>query len=349
LLAAFIMSNHKNRFAARLLCALTAGLFSAAAARAQTTNVRLAASELRGSSAATLYEAIAQLRPEWLHMGATGEPGSALGRVLVFVDRHHVGDLQALHLIRTEQVAGVRVRSPEFVRSTMPRFPRQEYAAAIFVATRSTPSLRPQRGQLAFSLDAGYGIRSLTHVTRAALRDQGYTTDFQAAPNGVVASQEDGTTAPVTLGASVNYGVGGGWSGTLAVSHTLEGQAGGLDQSRELEAVTAALTSTEAALLASWQASVLRVGVGPSVRSVSWSWRDGFCPQCDAEKSSSSAVGLAGELAVTLPLRSAAVLPQLKVTGRYYPSQETSFSGLDEPLQTGGLVVTMGISAAMRF
>jgi hypothetical protein len=340
------MHIQKNRFAARLLCALAAGALSASGTTAQTPNARLAASELRGSGAATLYEAIAHLRPEWLHMGDTGAPGSSVERVLVFVDGRHVGDLQALHTIRTEQVVGVRVRSPEFVRSTMPRFPRQDYAAAVFVATRAAPV--PQEGRLTASLDVGYSIRSLAHVTRAALSDQGYTSDYREAPNGIIRSQEAGTTAPLALGATVNYGMRGGWGGALSVSHTLKGQAAGRDPELELEAVSATLTSTEAALLVTRQAAVVRMGIGPAVRRANWRWQAAFC-ECDAEESSNTAVGVAGELAVTLPLRSAPVLPQLKVTGRYYPSQEAEFSELHEPLQAGGLVVTMGVSAAMRF
>jgi hypothetical protein len=132
------------------------------------------------------------------------------------------------------------------------------------------------------------------------------------------------------------------------VNHTLEGRAGGMNPDLETEAVSTTLTSTEAALLVTREASVLRVGVGPSVRMVSWAWTDGYC-NCDTQdRSSNAALGVAGELATTLPMGSAPVFPQLKVLARYYPSQRTQFSELDEALQAGGLVLTMGVSLAVR-
>lgn len=340
------MAKHVLRSVLRLACALTAGAFSAPGANAQSTGA-LRQGELQRSSAPTLYEAISQLRPEWLHLGHDGGAGSSVERVLVFLNGHHVGDLHVLHTIQTPEVLGVRVRSPEYVRRTDPRFPRQEYAAALFVDTRGAASERPQ-GRLTVSLDAGYNLRSLPRVAREALRDQGYATNYADAPQGVIAGREDGTTNPPTLGATVHYRTTGGWGGALNVNHTLEGRAGGMDRARETAAVSATLTSTEAALLVTREASVMRVGVGPAVRRVSWTWSDGYC-DCDAEeRSTNAAFGLAAELATTLPLGSAAVFPQLKVLARYYPSHRTEYSELDEPLQTGGLVLTMGVSVVVR-
>jgi hypothetical protein len=340
------MSKHVLRSVFLLACALTAGAFSAAGASAQSAEA-LRQGELQRSSAPTLYEAISQLRAEWLHLGDDGAAGSSVERVLVFVNGHHVGDLHVLHTIRTADVLGVRVRSPEYVRRTDPRFPRQEYAAALFVGTRGAAPARSQ-GRVTVSLEAGYNLRSLPKLAREALRDQGYASDYADAPDGVISGREDGTTIPPTFGATVHYRASGGWGGALNVNHTLEGRAGGMDRSRETAAVSTRLTSTEAALLVTREASVMRVGVGPAVRTVSWAWSDGYC-DCDTEdRSTNAAVGLAAELATTLPLGSATVFPQLKVLARYYPSQRTEYSELDEALQAGGLVLTMGVSVAVR-
>jgi hypothetical protein len=340
------MPKHVLRSALHLACALTVGAFSPPGANAQSAEA-LRQRELQRSSAPTLYEAISQLRPEWLHLGDDGAAGSSVERVLVFLNRHHAGNLDVLHTVQTADVLGVRVRSAEYVRRTDPRFPRQEYAVALFVETRGAAPARP-RGRVTVSLDAGYNLRSLPKLAREALRDQGYASDYADAPDGVIAGREDGTTIPPTFGATVHYRARGGWGGALNVNHTLEGRAGGMDRSRETAAVSTTLTSTEAALLVTREASVVRVGVGPAVRVVSWAWSDGYC-DCDTEdRSTNAAVGLAADLAITLPLGSSSVFPQLKVLARYYPSQRTEYSELDEALQAGGLVLTMGASLAVR-
>ena len=340
------MSKHALRSVLRLACALAVGAVWAPGANAQPAEA-LRQRELEGSSAPTLYEAISQLRPEWLHLGDDEAAGSSVERVLVFLNGHHVGNLDVLHTIQTADALAVRVRSPEYVRRTDPRFPRQEYAAALFVDTRGAEPARPQ-GRVTVSLDAGYNLRSLPRLAREALNDQGYTSSYADAPTGVIAGREEGTTSPPTFGATVHYRARGGWGGALHVNHTLEGRAGGMDRERETAAVSTTLTSTEAALLVTRQASVMRVGMGPAVRMVRWAWSDGYC-DCDTEdRSTNAAVGLAAELATTLPLGSASVFPQLKVLARYYPTQPTEYSELDEALQAGGLVLTMGVSVAMR-
>lgn len=334
-----------NRRSVCLLACVLAAAFSAPAGAQSSESLRQA--ELRGSGAATLYDAVAQLRPGWLRLGEDASPGASVEGVLVFVNGRHAGNLQVLHTLQTAEVLGVRVRTPEYVRRTDPRFPRQEFAAALFVSTRTATRSRPQ-GRLTLSLDAGYNVRSLARVTRDALGDQGYTTNYADAPNGIIVGQEDGTTSPPTFGATVHYRMRSGWGGALAVHHTLEGRAGGMNPDLETSAVSATLTSTEAAVLVTREASVLRAGVGPSVRMVRWAWTDGYC-NCDTEdRSSNAALGVAGEVATTLPLGSASVFPQLKVLARYYPSQRTEFSELDEALQAGGLVLTMGVSLAVR-
>lgn len=340
------MPKHIMRSLLRLACALTAGAFSASDASAQPAEA-LRQRELQRSNAPTLYEAISQLRPEWLRLGADGAAGSAVERVLVFLNGHHAGDLHVLHTIQTADVLGVRVRSPEYVRRTEPRFPRQEYAAALFVDTRGAAPARP-RGRVTVALDAGYNLRSLPRVAREALRDQGYATNYADAPVGVIAGREDGTTDPPTFGATVHYRAGGAWGGALNVNYTLKGRAGGMDRGRATAAVSTTLTSTEAALLVTREASVMRVGVGLAVRMVSWAWSDGYCDCGTEERSINAAAGVAVELATTLPVGSASVFPQFKVLARYYPSQRTQYSELDSALQAGGLVLTMGVSVVLQ-
>jgi hypothetical protein len=334
------------RFVLRSICALAVLGIAAPGAGAQN-RASLPERELRASSAPKLYEAIAQLRPDWLLLGA-GPEGSSEDRVVVFLNGSHMGNLTVLRGIETAQVLSVRVRSPEFVRRTRTRFPREEFAAALFVETRSLAPER-QRGRVTFALEGGFNFRSLAQATRQALREQGYTKEFGSVSSGVVQYAQDGTLTPPVLGASVHYRARGGWGGALAVHRMLESRAGGANPELYLAAVSANVTSTEAALMLTRDVKALRLGAGPALRMVNWTWIDGYCKCDDRETSSSSALGAAAEVRAALPLRSLPISPEFKLLARYYPSQQTEFSRLDDPLEVGGLVVTMGMGISTGF
>ncbi|HST58931.1 MAG TPA: hypothetical protein VLK84_09590 [Longimicrobium sp.] len=304
--------------------------------------------ELRDNTAPTLYDAIAQLRPDWLLLGAGMAPRSSAEGVVVFVNGKHVGALDALRAIEPGQVLAVRVRTPDYVRRTNPRFPREEFGAALFVDLQRPGSERP-RGRLTVSPEVGFSVLSLAGIARAALSDEGYVGDLKTSSGGTVLHGDAETTNPVVLGGSVHYRMRGAWGGALGVYHTLEGQAAGADPTRYLEAVSSRVTSTEATLLLTRQAAALRVGAGPAVRMVDWSWADAYCECDDRETSGSTAVGVAGEVVASLPVSSLPVFPQFKVLARYYPSQQSEFSKLGEPLEVGGLVLTMGVGIATHF
>lgn len=308
---------------------------------AQNQQTAIGQSELRRSGAGNLYDALAALRPDWLSVGTAREP------VLVFLNGQHVGTLEAARDIETARVIAVRLRSTEYVRSTIPRFPREEFAAAIFVSTRAEPVAR--QGRVTLSLDAGYTLLSVAQAAQGALREQGYTKHYADGPGGGGMNAQEGTVSPMSLGATAHYAVRRGWGAGLIVNYTLEGRVGAQDPDRHLEAVTTRMTSAEAAVVATLQGRVARLSAGPAFRRVNWTWTDGFSESSQPEKNSSTAIGLATDLALALPIGNGRAFPQLKVLGRYYPSQSTAFSEMENPLQVGGLVATMGVGIATRF
>jgi hypothetical protein len=333
------------KLAARLLCALAFLVTFHSAAEAQAGE-RIREAELRMSSAPSLSAAIAELRPGWVFTDAAGGSDVAGARAVVFVNGRQAASLDTLRLLPTAQVASVHLRSPVYVRQNMARTPRDVFDIAIFVSTRGAPV--PRQGRLTVSLDVGYSVRALPEVALDALRDAGYSEDYESSPGGGGVAQQEGPLRPPGVGATLHYGIRGPWGAGVIVSHTLEGRVGAQDPNRSLEAVTTTMTSTEVALVGTWHGRVLRVGAGPAVRSVSWSWADGFNPSGDREGSTTTGVGMAAELLAALPVRSP-VFPQFKVLARYYPSQTTEFSELEDPLEVGGLVVTMGLGVATRF
>lgn len=331
---------------ARLSVLFALLFFSSRRAEAQRTDVAIRQSELRGSAAPHLYAAIAELRPGWTVLNEAAAGVAPEQRALVFVNGQQVESADALRAIEPSQVVAVRLRSAEYVRRTMPRYQGERFACALFVFTRGAPVR--YEGRVTLSLDVGYTVRSLPEVTRAALAERGYQEPYSNAPNGGGLQVAKGTMHPVSLGGSLHYGIRGAWGAGLTVSHTLEGEVGLQDPARSLEAVVATLTSTEAAILATWQGPAVRVGAGPAVRSVRWTWTEGYNASPARESDRSSAVGVATEMVLEIPVRTV-VSPQLKVTARYYPSQSTEFSELEGPLEVGGMVVTMGLGVATRF
>jgi hypothetical protein len=332
----------------RLVCVLMMLVAGAAEAGAQNRAVSLRERELRDNTAPTLYDAIAQLRPNWLLLGAGITTRPAAEGVAVFVNRQYAGSLDALRAIDPRQVLAVRVNTPGYARAMDLRFPYEDFAAALFVELRRPDSERP-RGRFTVSPEVGFSVLSLPGIARAALSDEGYGGDLKTASGGLVLHGDDGNTNPVVLGGSVHYRMRGPWGGALGVYHTLEGQAAGADPTRYLEAVSSRVTSTEATLLLTRQAAALRLGVGPAVRTVDWSWADAYCECDDRETSGSTAVGVAGEIVAALPVASLPVFPEFKLLARYYPSQQSEFSKFSEPLEVGGLVLTMGLGIATQF
>lgn len=330
-----------------MACALAALALAAPGAAAQRGQESLTRAELERSSAPQLYDAIAELRPAWLALAGDPSTPAVANRLLVFLDGRHVGNVLALRGIRTDEVVAVRVRSQEYVRRTNPRFPRQEFTAAIYVSTRGRAASTPP-GRLTVSLDAGFTARSLPQGVRDALFDAGYTGDFLETPLGTVRFVDEGTEVPLSVGGGVHYQVRGPVGVGVTVQHTLEGWAGGYDPNRS-EAVSAFMASTEAALLLTASRSALRVGFGPAVRTVSWNWSRGFCQCADEEESSSTAPGAAWELAALLPVARSRVLPQFRAVARYYLAQSPSYTRLPDDVDAGGFVLTMGVGLATRF
>jgi hypothetical protein len=332
---------------ARRCCVLAALVLASTPASAQARGDRIPVAELTRAQGTNLYEAVAELRPEWMSLGGDAADPASRDRVLVFIDGRHVGDLSALWTIETRSVAAIQLRSPEYVRRTYPRYPRTEFNAAIYVATRAAPEDLPQ-GRFTVSLDGGIAVRSRLSNLGDALADAGYDKDFKELDNGIVEFTRKGTAQPLVLGGTVAYRAVGPWGVALAGVHTLEGFAAGYNPDTDL-ALTATMTATEGALLVTRDLNRLRIGVGPALRVVDWTWASGFCQCVDEQGSSDSVIGVALEGAFLVRMPRVPVMPQVRALARYYPSQSTQYAPLGEPLEVGGLVVSLGIGLATVF
>lgn len=330
----------KLRSIVPLFAVLAALVAAAPAARAQSDVLR--ARELR-EAPPRLYDAIAQLRPSWLQLAGDS---AAQARVVVYLNGRHVGDTRVLHTIQTQTVTQVRLRNPEFVRRTDPAFPRDEFDAAIFVGTSSGP-VSSRTGRVTVSLDAGFNVASFPRVMDAALADAGYDAKVLVRETGSARFEDPGPSRPASLGATVQYGLSGPWGVALAGVYTLPGWSGGYSAEAN-QAVSADVTTTEVALLATRETSAVRLGVGPVYRQVQWDWAASFCQCVNEQSGSGGAAGVAAEGLLALPLGSR-VVPAFRVLARYYPSQDAEYETLAEPVDVGGFVLTMGLGFVTRF
>jgi hypothetical protein len=186
------------------------------------------------------------------------------------------------------------------------------------------------------SLDAGFNLRSLPAAMDAGLADAGFDTRVLVREQSVARFEDEGTSYPASVGATVHYGLRGNLGVALSGVHTLEGWSGGY--SRQVnQAVSARLTSTEGVLLLTRELGAFRAGVGAAYRQVGWEWASSFCQCVDERSTTGGAAGAAAEVLVRVLL------------ARYYPSQNAEYEPLKGPVDVGGFIVTMGASFGARF
>jgi hypothetical protein len=302
-------------------------------------SVRVLHRELVASGAPGLYDAITRTRPGWL-------PAGGANRIAVFVNETYRGDASRLRSMVIDSVAEVRWRKAEFVNIAEHPFAQGEFDAALFVSTRGTGP-RPRR-RLTASIDVGMSVASMPGAAQTALDNAGYNlqeVDATIVIGGVFVYRftNKGTQIPVAAGGTINYRLGEVVGVALTGLHTRTGWSGGYSP-RAMKALSTYSSSTEGALLATADQSVVRVGVGPAFQWVNWEWASGFCGCIDNTRSSSSLVGAAGEFLVALPLPDVPVRPAVRVFARYYPEREVDAQG--ETLKVGGFMLTLAAGLA---
>ncbi|HEX2208181.1 MAG TPA: hypothetical protein VHG93_10905 [Longimicrobium sp.] len=317
-------------------CTLAAVLGAAPAANAQESVSR---AELQGSGATNLFDAVARLRPDWLFLAGDTADAAARERVLVFLDGRHVGSLNTLRTVDAANVGSIRVRSREFVRRTMPRFPRQDFAAALFVSTY-TPEFSA-RERVSVRVRAGMQMISQARGASRAYDDEGFD-DTPTEPTHNFA--DPGTETPATVGASVHVRLRPRLGVEVVGQHTFDGWTSGLDYARGV--FNATLNSTEGAVLATYTSAPFRVGVGPAYRQTNWTYHPSFLRRDPGRKLSSSGWGGAANLVITLA--QGRVFGEFALQGAHYAEETPRFDDVP-PVPAGQNVVSSSLGLGLRF
>ncbi|HYR07971.1 MAG TPA: hypothetical protein VEQ60_09390 [Longimicrobium sp.] len=343
-----MMRNSALRRTFALIFALAVAALESSSLSAQQF-ARVRHRDLAATGAPTLYDAIAQILPEWLPQGEAN-------RVAVFVNGTYQGDASRLRTILTDSVASVRRIPPEDVRRLANRYPAGDFDAALFVSMRGTGARA--RHRFTVSLDGGMGVAAMPSAGRRSLVSAGYDKRFHSYTvfipflgtyeDRTDEFSEEGTNNPVAFGATFNYRVGQVWGVAVSGQHTTGGWIGGYSAEAD-SAVSATASSTEGAILLTADVNAVRVGVGPAFQRTNWEWVGGWCQCEDPQSSTTTSLGAAAEVVVPLPLVGGPVVPAVRMLGRYYAPAETAYGVGGPAMEVGGFMFTMGVSLATRF
>jgi hypothetical protein len=122
-----------------LLTALIACASSGSGGSSRANPDNITRVEVRNSNASNAYELVSRLRPNWLRTPATGTISG--GRIqsqsiLVYLDRQHLEDLNALKTISADGIESIQWLEPSRVQTILPDVPSGPIAGAIVVKTR---------------------------------------------------------------------------------------------------------------------------------------------------------------------------------------------------------------------
>jgi hypothetical protein len=236
------------------------------------------------------------------------------------------------------------VRTAEYVRRTIPRFPRQEFTAALFVATQTTEQQRAARGRTSVRVVGGMQLISQARRTSTAYDDEGFD---DLPPDGGDYFTDKGTEIPATFGAGVHYALRPRVGVDAQVMHTVDGWLGGLDQARG--AFSTNLNSTEGAVLATYAVHpYVRVGLGPGFRQTRWTYYSGFTQGGEATEASSSGVGAVGSLSFILPAGDRG-FGELSLRAANYMSEKTPTFGAIPSVAAGRTYGAVTLGFGMQF
>jgi hypothetical protein len=321
-----------------LLAALTIFALTPITLHAQEVG-RLRDRELAASGAPVLYDAIASIHPDWL------PPGGA-SRVAVFVNGAYRGNAGELRNIRTDSVGSVRLETVGYAAQYLRRYPAGTFDRVILVMTRG--SAPAPRGRFTVAIHGGSSVASLASAARRELRTAGYGDQKQIIPGDVLTWREKEDRVPFTSAASVGVRITDRWGVAVTGMRTYTGWAGGFSDAAKT-VVSTRMTSSEAAVLATADHGILRMGMGPAYQQAEWNWSTAWCSCKDLRTESSSSLGVAAEVVARAPLGRFPVNPSLSFLGRYYPAREITFLAPDKRLEVGGFMLTLGMGLSTHF
>lgn len=323
-------------------CALFAALVMVPRADAQAgTRRSVNRAELQATGAGNLYDAVAGTRPAWLFLAGDTADAQARERVLVFVDGRHVGNLNTLRTLNVETVGSVRVRTEQYVRRTIPRFPRQGFSAALFVSSH-TLAENVFRERFSVRVRGGLQMMSQARGTSRAYKDEGFDDVPVEATHNYV---DQGNETPAFVGAGVHVAVRAPFGVEVEGQHTFDGWTYGMDYARAI--FNGTMSSTEGAVLATFSKAPFRIGLGPAYRQTRWTYHGGFHRVGEGEKLTTSGIGGVGSLAITLPGPGRS-FGEFSLRAASYAEDSPRF-GQVPPVPAGKLVVSGGFGFGVRF
>lgn len=315
----------------RLLAAVLVTI--AVPAVAQRPVAPITQAEIAASGQVNLFDAVNTLRPGWIALLGDTLSASGFDPLLVYVDRRHLGNASALRTIDPASVAAVHLRSPNYVRDIDPRYPRYEFAGALFVSTVAPPEVGVRKQRASLSVYAVAPLQSLPARVRDGLAREGFTDELVTLQGLRFRMDPQGRDLTPGIGANARLPVTPRLSAEVLAEHVFEAWIGRFD--RDARGVGATFAWTDAALMGSFQGGFGRLAVGPVLRRAEWTWVEGLCGCGSPESSSSTGYGLGATLNTT-PLLPRRGMLDVRVSLRHFLSHELPAYGPRPALDVSG-------------
>lgn len=311
-----------SRVFAATLVAVVAMLVLAGDLTAQR-NV-LTGEQVRESGARTAYDALTQLRPEWM---STARQGS----FLVFVNGSRQGDLNALSEIPAELVTQMEYLEGAQLQARLTSASSSGVAAAIFV---STTRARAGRGGGDGGVSAKLPTLTVGVGSRLAAGD-----DWTSGPTSAGYEEQTTPGRPLDLLASFRFDMP---ALSLELFYGQEFEEVGETYFKEpIRHLRVSHRSRRMGLLIGREVGPVRVGVGPMAMITMHRNRSGECYCAGGSEYELMQRGGAAQVSYPLPLVKM-TLAELRLMGHYVPTEETALWSNGPVVRIGGAQVTAG-------
>jgi hypothetical protein len=322
------------------------GPSSSGPATARGSHSAITAEQLLELQVSNAYDALQQLRPEWLRGGTAfgGRPGV----VVVYLDGNRYGEPLSLRQIPLEHIASMRYLSSRELRTELPLSQLEGVSGAIMVSTSRLGEARIEtRGWTGWGTEARrWSFRLLPSDTRASTAAQ-----MQAAVD------EDGWTDPLFTGEQLPHAVTEGYGVALAVHYRYSRRVGfevirttayrskangykhftGVLHGEVATANTSALVTT---------GETLRLGVGPSLASTAGVWRRRN--QGDPVEWVDRRLGVVADLSFSYPRESLLFL-EMRAHARAFPPLDLPEGHHFPGARTSDRSLFLGVGGGIRF
>jgi hypothetical protein len=311
-------------------------------ASARSGHSSITAEQLLELQASNAYDALQQLRPEWLRGGTAfgGRPGV----VVVYLDGNRYGEPLSLRQIPLEHITSMRYLNTSDMRAELPLSQLEGVSGAIMVSTSRLGEARIEAHELRSWAPTGRYVATVHPLAReyGARRGEGRERAFAA--DEWEMTVREGTELPSAL-AGVRVQLANGTWIELTGSRTFGVRVE--EYQRWGTQVNLEQTSSSLSLAAGRDIGPARLMAGPILARRSHSWTAGGCRCINRTHRSTTERGAVGALSVNLPAEGM-LAGEFRIQMEWFRMAGQPGFAYSPPPVGSGLSVTAGLGIGVR-